>query len=603
MVGPASLRSSFHLVLFFFVASAFWGAIAPLAVAACGGGGHWLADVNGDGRLDLVIQYDGTDGLRHWRVLLSNGTSYVDSGDWQTTNTPGVSVVGVGDLNGDGKADLIVQYDWGGSRRWQGWLSTGSSFAWNGDWTTTNTPGVSVVGVGDLNGDGKADLIVQYDWGGLRRWQGRLSTGSSFAWNGDWQTTNTPGVSVVGVGDLNGDGHADLIVQYDWGGLRRWQGWLSTGSSFAWNGDWTTTNTPGVSVVGVGDLNGDGKADLVMQYDWGGLRRWQGRLSTGSSFAWNGDWTTTNTPGVSVVGVGDLNGDGKADLVMQYDWGGLRRWQGRLSTGSSFAWNGDWTTTNTPGVSVVGVGDLNGDGKADLAMQYDWGGLRRWQGRLSTGSSFAWNGDWYSMPVTDSACKVVLVGSAANMTQVQQGNYSVSFDFFGGKTESWIGPPPHPDMGNGYVWVDVPTSLGVLTLPQGSTITSAVLQWNWSGTPNVLKQLTNLPGIDTDYGVNTDFRPQPQYLLNWIMIDGVPRWFALPPPHSLSGSIDLLAVGFGAYMTPSSSFTLGGNLQVGFKPGRVYVHGSAPDETLNYQVQTNLGGTLNANLTITYTTP
>jgi hypothetical protein len=49
----------------------------------------------------------------------------------------------------------------------------------------------------------------------------------------------------------------------------------------------------------------------------------------------------------------DVNGDNKDDLILQYDLGGTRRWQARLSNGSSFLYNGDWTSTSTPGVEVI----------------------------------------------------------------------------------------------------------------------------------------------------------------------------------------------------------------------------------------------------------
>ena len=47
------------------------------------------------------------------------------------------------------------------------------------------------------------------------------------------------------------------------------------------------------------------------------MRYIQGRLSTGISFGFNGDWMATNTPNVAVVGLADVNGDGKADLVLK----------------------------------------------------------------------------------------------------------------------------------------------------------------------------------------------------------------------------------------------------------------------------------------------
>jgi peptidoglycan/xylan/chitin deacetylase (PgdA/CDA1 family) len=210
--------------------------------------------------------------------------------------------------------------------------------------------------------------------------------------------------------------------------------------------------------------------------------------------------------------------------------------------------------------------------------------------------------------VIAQATQIVLTGTASGITPTQEGRYLVSMGLFGsGKSERWE-VEPHPDMGGGFVNSDVPVPLGQLNLPPGSTIIGARLIYSWGSIPDpvpVYKETTVLRVSPPPFGSlpNTDFRPRPQVFLNWINIDGVPRWFACcPPPNSLSGSIDLLAAGFGSYIKPNSSFVLGGNLQVGFRPGGVFVHGGSDADVL-YFVRTTLENTLTANLTIEYTAP
>lgn len=364
------------------------GAVEPLRAAR--------SDADGDGLADLFLQYDKA-GVRRWQARLSTGSAFAFSGDWSHTDRLNVVPVGIADVDGDLRNDLVMQVDIGGERHWEVQLSDGTSFVDAAMWSYTATPGVEVVGLGDANGDGLADLFLQYDEAGVRRWQVRLSDGASFVVHGDWSMTETPGVEAVGIGDANGDGLDDLYLQYDKAGVRRWQARTSDGASFGVTGDWTATETPGVEVVGLGDADGDGLDDLYLQYDIAGARRWQVRLSSGTAFVPSPDWSMTETPGVDVVAIGDANGDGRDDLVVQYDHQGARRWQARTSTGRVFETAGDWSITGHADVAVVDLADADGDGRADLFLQRDASdGSRVWQVRRSEGVRFEHRADWTS---------------------------------------------------------------------------------------------------------------------------------------------------------------------------------------------------------------
>ncbi len=226
-------------------------------------------DSNGDGIPDLVVQYpggylgawcpDATGALKQW-LPLNNGETF---GAW--------AVVGVGDFNGDGIPDLVLQYPGGYLGAWcpdatgafKQWLplNHGASF---GGW--------AVVGAADFNGDGIPDLVLQYSgkylgaWcpdatGAFKQWV-TLNNGASF---GAW--------AVAGVGDFNGDGIPDLVLKYPGGYLGAWcpdavgafKQWVPLNNSASF-GAWT--------VVTVGDFNGDGIPDLVLQYPGGHLGAW-----------------------------------------------------------------------------------------------------------------------------------------------------------------------------------------------------------------------------------------------------------------------------------------------------------------------------------------
>ena len=214
------------------------------------------------------------------------------------------------------------------------------------------------VGSGDFNGDGKADIVWRDDEGNVAIW---LMDGTSVA-GGAVVANAAPNWKVQGVGDFNGDGKADILWRAPDGSVSLWlmdnltittRGTLNTVSS-----TWT--------VAGIGDLNKDGKADIV----------WR-NSADGSVVTWlmNGTTITKMIPAGkrstawSIVGVADFNGDGKADLLWRNTTKGqndLWFMDGGVQSGSTLSlpvladtkWN------------VVGTGDYNGDGKADILFRH-----------------------------------------------------------------------------------------------------------------------------------------------------------------------------------------------------------------------------------------
>ncbi|UXY20533.1 choice-of-anchor D domain-containing protein [Streptomyces cynarae] len=134
------------------------------------------------------------------------------------------------------------------------------------------------------------------------------------------------------------------------------------------------------SVVGVRDVTGDGKADLVARDSNGGLWFYQGTGDPNVPFGPRKQigygWNIYN----SVVGTGDLTGDGKADLVARDRNGGLWLYQGTGNPNVPFGPRKQigygWNIYN----SVVGTADLSGDGKADLVARDNNGSLWLYRG-------------------------------------------------------------------------------------------------------------------------------------------------------------------------------------------------------------------------------
>nr|NUR37270.1 hypothetical protein [Sphingomonas sp.] len=290
-------------------------------------------DANGDFRSDIILRDAASGWLTDWLgtetgALTNNGAnaSLFFSADWK--------VVGTGDYDGDNRYDLLLRNDAGWLTNWLGRANGG--FANNGSSTSLYfTPDWKVAGNGDFNGDGKADLLLRRDDGWLTNWLGNWQ--GAFDNNGanislffttDWKIAST--------GDFNGDGYTDILLRRDDGWVTNWLGNSSGG--FTNNGANTALFfTLDWKVVGTGDVNGDGKDDLILRRDDGWITDWLatdngGFVNNGANTALylTTDWTISS--------IADFNGDGREDILLRHESGWLTDWLG--TTTGSFANNG-----------------------------------------------------------------------------------------------------------------------------------------------------------------------------------------------------------------------------------------------------------------------
>jgi hypothetical protein len=289
----------------------------------------------------------------------------------------------MGDFNGDGRSDILWRNDNGDTTDWLG--ATNGGYADNAANAYTNvTSDWHVAAVGDFNGDGRSDILWRNDNGAIFNFLGTANGGfvnnGNNSYNGvgnDWQ--------IVGIGDFNGDGRADILWRHTDGLLTDWLGTANGG--FTSNGAiFTVLVDPAWSIVATRDFNGDGRSDILWRHTSGTLSDWLGQ--TNGAFLDNGANAGASVdPQWKIIGTGDFNGDGRNDILWRQNDGTLSVWL--ANTNGSFSSNSNFSGSISTAWNVAVTGDINGDGRADILWRSSDGTITDWLG--TTSGSFTTN--------------------------------------------------------------------------------------------------------------------------------------------------------------------------------------------------------------------
>ena len=360
-------------------------------------------DFNADGRTDLAV--GGGFGYGRVYVFYNDGaypklSSEADAIIASTGNWYGTPLA-AGDLNADGRTDLIVG---------QAWTSDlcGRAYVYynDGSYPTSSTDAdVTLVGetggtayfgqnfaVGDFNSDGKVDLAVSGEGSGTA---GRVYVFYQQTTGGYDPVVNAGSAGTIIDGeadpfgeamnatDINGDGKIDLLVSaHGYAGNRGRIYVFNQGSSggFGANFNAATADTMITGASGenigwnieVGDFNSDGKMDFAFAYQYTNITGKMFIVYNDGSFPADADSTDVILLGEQIndhfgeaAAVGDFNNDGKDDLAVG-DYG-LATYRGKvfMYTFNDSAATGE--TSSQFGYSLT-AGDFNLDGKTDLAV-------------------------------------------------------------------------------------------------------------------------------------------------------------------------------------------------------------------------------------------
>ena len=383
-------------------------AVIDQSGATCGGD---LAAGCESGALRMITSFSGTTcacvhdpratGLGLVRATGGVLKSYeiVDDGDWMGGwhYGPGNVVVATGDFDSDGRSDFVIRSGWGLAivkRNAGGGFTTLASVPWgtalSASYTLRDTDTIVGVGKFDTVHPG-TDLLMRSPSGlVVLEISSGLAVAEVVAWTtspAGWPHTTD---RIDGLADFDGDGQTDLLLRDGTRlGLARIShagtiGWLTTYTQVAagtWLGGWNFGGTE--QVLGVGDFDGDGRSDFLLRSGWGigTIKRdpTSGALTSLNMVPFGGfwDWWGTNATD-ALVGIADVNGDGRADLIWRSTWGiGINS---RTTTGAAVGlagypygtwFGGAWNFGS--GDTFPAIGDFTGDGRADLVIHSGWG--------------------------------------------------------------------------------------------------------------------------------------------------------------------------------------------------------------------------------------
>ncbi len=339
------------------------------------GGSHNIEiyDMDGDGKPDMIIP----DYFNNYFTVTRN-TSTVGAISfapkltfaWASGGQP--NEISIGDFDGDGKPDVALGGNGGGTfvSVYRNTSTAGSiSFAARQDFTASSGQGNGNKII-DIDGDGKPDLVSVH-WSGNCVWvlRNTSTVGSiSFAAGVSFSTTTQP--HKIDVGDLDGDGKPDVVITaFTSNKLSIFRNTSTAGTiSFAARQDFSPGTVP--YFVHLADLDGDNLLDIALvNRDVATLAVYRNTSTVGSiTLAARQDFATpAGTFTHYGVAIGDLDGDNKPDVVAcNYTLNVTSIFKNTSTTGAiSFATRVDIAS----GISYdAGIADFDGDERPDIAV-------------------------------------------------------------------------------------------------------------------------------------------------------------------------------------------------------------------------------------------
>ncbi|HMJ70780.1 MAG TPA: FG-GAP-like repeat-containing protein [Cyclobacteriaceae bacterium] len=320
-----------------------------------------VGDFNSDNKPDIVAL--GIGGIHVFFNTTANGVVSMSPSTLLTASE--VKHVAVVDVDGDGKQDIVAMSGFLFNVFRNTSIPGNNSFA-PGKQFLLSGSGVGVFAIGDIDGDGRPDIVSNNPSATFTRnisYQGNIDFAS---------TTSLAGGQIgssIAIADLDQDGKSDIVMSLTSQNLVIIHRNLSTPSTLSLATPITVSTQLSPDVVSVADLNKDNLPDIVV------ISKTKGTASsiintstTGLTFSASAPISLANMPTIGSSALGDINGDANPDIVLPNSTGFIGLMKNTSASGSdvTFETYSNATTSNDYFIDRPVLVDIDGNGELDV---------------------------------------------------------------------------------------------------------------------------------------------------------------------------------------------------------------------------------------------
>ncbi len=329
-----------------------------------------FADIDGDGDLDMITA-GSASALGLASIRKNNGDGTFGTAVQYSMESAGSNALQLADIDGDGDLDMITAgYDEGGKatiRKNNGDGTFGAAVKYATEGKESNA-----LQLADIDSDGDLDMITvgtksNKGWATIRKNNGDGTFGTAVQYSMESSSSNA-----VQLADIDGDGDLDMITAgSDSGGkatIRKNNGDGTFGNAIQYSTE--SSLSYGLQLA---DIDGDGDLDMITSGSggskgWATIRKNNGDGTFGDAVQYSSEPTSSN-----VLQLADIDGDGDLDLITA-GYGTIGQATIRKNNGDGTFGNAVQYSTESLRSYALQLADINGDGALDLATAGIGGG-------------------------------------------------------------------------------------------------------------------------------------------------------------------------------------------------------------------------------------